>query len=269
MITSSLEALLRSSMDQFPAQSALFAVDLTTGEPFAAIRQDTQVVAASTIKVPILCCALQDVRDGWLNLDQRVPISPDDFRDDTEVFEAGYRSDSCSLWELLYWMIVSSDNTATNTVISLLGFDRINSYCAGLGLKQTLAQRKMLDWDAVAAGRDNYTSPVDQYRLYSMLYHGEILTEDLRKVAFDFLSRCRSFDCLQRYLPDPVTVLHKPGGLDYLSHDAGIFLMKKRPYYLGVFTWDGPSPEEDNRQRQLIGRLARMVYDFVKREELS
>ncbi len=267
MIFSSLEALLRGIMDEFPAQSALFAVDLTTGEPIAAIRQNTQVVSASTIKVPILCCALQDVQDGWLQLDQMVSISPDDFRDDTEVFEPGYRKNACSLWELLYWMIVSSDNTATNAVLSLLGYDHINSYCASLGLAHTLVQRNMLDWTAVAEGRNNYTSPADQYRLYAQLYHGEILTEELRAVAFDFLGRCRSFDGLQRYLPDPVTVLHKPGGLDHLNHDAGIFQMKHKPFFLGVFTWDGPALDGEPQQKRLIGRLSRMVYDFVKREE--
>ena len=142
---------------------------------------------------------------------------------------------------MLYWMIVSSDNTATNTVISLLGYDHVNQYCRAISLTQTSLQRKMLDFQAIAEGRNNYTSPADLYRVFSLLYHGEILNKPLREVAFDFLSRCRSTDALQRYIPDAVTVLHKPGGLDHLNHDVGIFLTDDRPYYLGIFTWDGPA----------------------------
>ena len=233
---------LEAVMDAFPAKSALYCVDLTTGSPIAAVRENTRVVSASTIKVPILCCALQDVMDGKLSLEQMLPISPENFCDDTEVFEPGYRRDGATLWEMLYWMIVSSDNTATNTVISLLGYDHVNRYCKTIGLSQTSLQRKMLDFQAIAEGRNNYTSPSDLYRVFSLLYRGEILNQPLRDV----------------------TVLHKPGGLDHLNHDAGIFLLKDRPYYLGIFTWDGPALDGQPQQNRLIGQLSRMVYDAMK-----
>lgn len=260
-----LEFLLRQTMGDFPAKSALLAVDLNSGIPIVSIDPEVQVVSASTIKVPILCCALQEVMDGKYRLDQVIEIDPEDFREDTKVFEPYYRQKDCTVWELLYWMTVSSDNTATNVVISTLGYDRINGYCAQLGLTQTSCQRKMLDWTAVDEGRNNYTSPMDQYRIYNLLYREEILNENLRAVAFDFLGRSRSFDGLQRYIPDPVSVLHKPGGLDHLNHDAGIFFLQNRPYFLGVFTWDGPAMDGQPQQLRLIGQLSRMVYDFMKR----
>ena len=259
-LTQRLEAV----MDAFPAKTALYCVDLTNGRPIAAIRENAQVVSASTIKLPMLCCALQDVMDGTYSLEQFVPICPGDYCDDTDVFEPTYRQDGASLWEMLYWMIVSSDNTATNAMISLLGFDHVNDYCQTMGLTQTSLQRKMLDFEAVAQGRNNYTSAMDLYRLFSKLYHGEILNPALRETALDFLSRCRHMDALQRYLPDPVVVAHKPGGLDHLNHDAGIFLLKDRPFYLGIFTWDGPALDGQPEQNQFIGKLSRMIYDAVK-----
>lgn len=259
---------LEGEIQAFPAKTALYWVDLTTGTPLAAMAEHTRVVSASTIKVPILCCALQAVMEGRLRLEQFVPICPGDFCDDTEVFEPTYRQDGASLWEMLYWMIVSSDNTATNAVISLLGYDPVNDYCRAMGLSQTTLQRKMLDFEAIAQGRNNYTSAADLYRLFSALYHGEILNSPLRQTALDFLCRCRHTDGLQRYIPDPVTVAHKPGGLDHLNHDAGIFLMENRPFYLGIFTWDGPALDGQPQQNRFIGRLARMIYDAVKGETL-
>lgn len=259
-----LQQQLKEVMDAFPAKSALYCVDLTTGKPIADIGADTKVVSASTIKVMILCCALQDVMEGKLSLDQFLPLTADNFCDDTRVFVPEYRTDGATLWEHLYWMIVSSDNTATNTVISLLGYDHINAYCRSIGLTESEVQRKMLDFAAIEEGRNNYTSPRDQYRIYKMLYHGEILNEGLRAVATDFLSRNRNFGGLLRYIPYPVEVWRKAGGLDYLDHDVGIFLLKNNPYYLGIFTWDGPALDGEDHQQKLIGQLSRMVYDYMK-----
>ena len=262
-----MESLIRRLEEEigaFPAKTALYCVDLTSGRPLIAMGENTRVVSASTIKLPILCCALQDVMEGKYSLEQFVPICPGDYCDDTDVFEPTYRQDGASLWEMLYWMMVSSDNTATNAMISLLGFDHVNDYCQTMGLTQTSLQRKMLDFEAIAQGRNNYTSPKDLYRLFAALYHGEILNQPLRETALDFLSRCRHMDALQRYLSDPVVVAHKPGGLDHLNHDAGIFLLKDRPFYLGIFTWDGPALDGQPQQNQFIGKLSRMIYDAVK-----
>ena len=260
MVHTKLENRLKAILDDFPAKVSLYCVDMTSGEVLAAIGEETQVVSASTIKVAVLLCALQKVADGALDLAQFVPLGR--FCDDTQVFEAEYRQDGASLWEMLYWMIVSSDNTATNAVLELLTFDAINAYCSSLGLTATKAQRFMLDFAAASEGRQNYTSARDQFRLYELLYHGKILTPELRAAAFDFLGRVRHMGGLQRYIPYPVTVYHKPGGLDGLNHDAGIFCTEK-PYYLGIFTWDGPAMDGEPEQNRLIGKLSRLTYDYV------
>lgn len=258
-----LDAWLRQEIAAFPCRTSLLMTDLATGETLHALEPEARVVSASTIKVPILLCALEQVRRGERRLEEMLPVPPETILEDTEVFERGVAA--YSLWELLYWMIVESDNTATNTVIDALGYDAINSYAwEVLGLKDTLCRRKMLDWAAIEAGRNNYTSAADQGRMYSLLFHGRILDEALRETALDMLRRQRSTDLFLRYIPENVTVAHKTGGLDYVCHDAGIFYVPRRPFYLGIFTWDGPSPEGDKRQKMFLGRLTKAIYDTYK-----
>ena len=259
-----LQRKLQSIMEAFPARSALYCVDLAAGEPLAALNEQTQVVSASTIKLAILLYALDRVGAGKLSLEQFVPIAAEDYCGDTRVFEPEYRRDGASLGEMLHWMMSLSDNTATNALITLLGFEPINDYIVSLGLKKTALQRKMLDFQAVAWGRNNYTSLEDQYRMYEGLYRGTLLPPGLRNWAMELLGRCRCFTGLQRYLSDPVPVLHKSGSLDHLNHDAGIFLLPNRPYFLGIFTWDGPALDGEPQQERLIGRLSRVVYDYMK-----
>ena len=258
-----LDAWLRGEIAAFPCRTSLLMTDLATGEALHALEPEARVVSASTIKVPILLCALEQVRRGERRLEEMLPVPPETILEDTEVFERGVAA--YSLWELLYWMIVESDNTATNTVIDALGYDAINSYAQEvLGLKDTLCRRKMLDWAAIEAGRNNYTSAADQGRMYSLLFHGRILDEALRETAVDMLRRQRSTDLFLRYIPENVTVAHKTGGLDYVCHDAGIFYVPHRPFYLGIFTWDGPSPEGDKGQKMFLGRLTKAIYDTYK-----
>ena len=255
-----LDAFLRAEIAAFPCKTSLLCADVDTGRVLHAFDPEVRVVSASTIKVPILLTALEQVRLGSLSLDQMVPVPQAEILEDTQVFERGVAA--YSLWELLYWMIVESDNTATNVVIGLLGYDRINEYAAAvLGSKDTVCQRKMLDWAAIEAGRNNYTSAADQCEMYRRLCLGQLLTPQLTETALDMLRRQRSMDLFLRYIPEDVLLYHKTGGLDYLDHDAGVFCLPSRRSYLGIFTWDGPSPEGDKRQKMFIGRLAKAIYD--------
>lgn len=263
MTQEALDIWLSAEIGAFPCKTALLMTDLDSGAVCHSIHAKEQVVSASTIKVPILLYALEQVRKGRLSLDQQIPVPAAEILEDTEVFERDVAA--YTLWELLYWMIVESDNTATNVLIGLLGYDGMNEYIHDtLGMHETDCQRRMLDWAAIRAGRNNYTSAADQERMYRQLYRGAVLTEGLRAVAMDFLSRQRCMDLFLRYIPDPITVAHKTGGLDYVAHDAGIFLLPQRRFYLGIFTWDGPSPETDKRQRMFIGHLAKKIYDAYR-----
>ena len=256
-----LDAWLREQIDAFSGKVSLLMTDLINGKHYHSFDPDTQVVSASTIKVPILLYALEQVRQKRLSLEQAVPVPAESILPDTEVFELGLPE--YSLWELLYWMIVESDNTATNLVLDLLNWDEMNAYFKDtLGLKHTVCQRKMLDWDAVAAGKNNYTSAADQERIYWALYRGTILTHDLQEKALDMLRRQRCNDSFLRYIPQPVVVAHKTGGLDHVNHDAGIFELFSHPFYLGIFTWDGPALDGQPDQKRFIGKLAKQIYEI-------
>ncbi|NLF35068.1 MAG: serine hydrolase [Clostridiales bacterium] len=263
MTKQALDSYLKNQIKTFPGKASVLLADVDTGEIHFAADPHHPVIAASIIKVPILLATLDQVKQKKLSLAQPIPVPPDQVLPDTQVFELG-QSDY-SLWELLYWMITVSDNTATNILLDLLGMDLINDYCANtLELPHTRVTRKMLNWTAVEAGCNNYTSAYDQYRLYCQLCHGRLFPRQLTKVALDILARQRHSDQFLRYIPRTVSVAHKTGTLDGISHDAGVFFLPHMRCYLGVFTWDGPGTERNPIQKQFVGRLARAVYNTYK-----
>ena len=162
------------------------------------------------------------------------------------------------------WMIVLSDNTATNVLIGLLGAECINAAACSVGTKNTVLERKMLDWDAVSAGRNNYTSAEDLLRVFRALYDETVLTPELCALARSILRRQRDTRMLTRYIWQDVPCAHKTGGLDRLSHDAGVFELPGRPYFIAVLIWDAPDIDGDE---PLAGRVSKLVFDYYSQED--
>jgi len=77
--------------------------------------------------------------------------------------------------ELLTLMIIVSDNTATNELISLVEFEKINECGKDLGLKKTVLNRYMMDEIAVEKGTDNYTCASDVVKCLREIYEGNLL----------------------------------------------------------------------------------------------
>ena len=258
-----LDTLLRQEADAFSGQCAYLVADAREPAPLHARLENEVFPAASTIKTPILLAALEQVRQGRLTLKDHLPVPQSSILPDTQVFDRG--QSEYTLEELLYWMVTLSDNTATNVILDTLGLDAVNEYCAvNLGLSGTVCQRKMLDFAAAGAGKDNLTTAADQRKLFCLLHSRAILNPDLRRVALSILSRQRHQDTLLRYIPDEVVFAHKTGGLDGVAHDCELFLSLKRPLFVGVFTWNGPSPDGDPGQRKFIGRLGKAIFDYYK-----
>lgn len=151
-----------------------------------------------------------------------------------------------------------SDNTATNMLISLLGFTEINGICEEYGLRQTLLARKMLDFEAAKQGRDNYTSAADMARLFFGLSDsGAELYADR---ALEILRRTENGG-FRKYIWQDVDIAHKTGGLSGLSHDAGLWYVGEKHYYLGVLIRESSNEEGD---LHCIGKIAKLIYQYQR-----
>ncbi|QHQ61344.1 serine hydrolase [Anaerocolumna sedimenticola] len=254
-----LQKAVEEEIKEAQAKISLYIKNLKTGEVLFQHKEDLSVVSASIIKVPIMVAALEEIQKGVLSKDTLVTVPKSTILEDSEVFEYGERQ--YTLDELLVWMIINSDNTATNSLIDLLTMDKINQTCRQLNLKVTKLERKMLDFDAVKLGYNNYTSAMDMCLIYKALYDKSILTSDLCDYAVSILLRQRHKQNSMRYITDEVKIAHKTGSLDFLNHDAGIFYLKENDYYFGAFVWDAP---DDVYGMKWIGRVSKMVYEYYR-----
>lgn len=215
--------------------------------------------SASTIKNLIMVEAFRQIEEGKFGLEEKVTVTADNRVDFSIISELDY--EEYSLLDLIIWMIIISDNTATNVLIDLLGYERINEMAEILGCKNTLLQRKMMDFQAAQAGRENLTTVADMAKIMEEIYRQSILQKESCQLMMDILKRQRYKDRLLRYIVNDESLASKTGELDGISHDIGIFFLDKVDYLIGVFVkHDG----EENKGKKVIGRISQLVYNHYR-----
>ncbi len=255
MLTNRINDIIKNSS----ADIAVLVKDLKEDKVIFGYNEDKKYVSASIIKVPIMIEALSRVHSGEINLEDKFNISDDNKVDFSVITEQDLKE--CTFEELIEWMIISSDNTATNVLIDILGLENINDRIKKLNMKNTLLERKMMDFKAIEYGRNNYTSLNDMLRVIEGIYRGHLISSEMSAKAIDILKNQRDNSMLKRYIRDNVTVAKKGGELDNLNNDIGIFYTKNRDYFIGVFAHD---VKKNKDAYEIIGKISKEVYDYYK-----
>lgn len=202
-------------------------------EPY--IYQSEPMRSASMIKVFLLADAMEKIRDGQLSLDTSLTLHSSDKVGGAGIL-CGYASGTVlSLDTVLRLMITESDNTATNLIIDLLGMDDINAYIQRNGYYDTTLARKMMDFAAVNAGRENYTSVTDLGNIFHRIYNHECVGYEQDEIMLSYLKGQTDTECFPSALPEAV-IAHKTGELGGLYDDGGIVYLNDRAIILVIMT---------------------------------
>ena len=250
---------LQAIVDDYEGVAGLHIVDLTSGDRFA-VRDDLQFPQASAIKVPVLLELFRRAESEPGLLNKRVEMT-----DEIRTLGSGvlrYLTDggsSLSLHDHAIYMILYSDNTATNVLIDELGMDAINELSASLGADKTLLQRKMIRPDQSAIGNENLSTPKDAAAIMERIASCDLPMSD------DACGRVR--EILELYkdgpirtpVPDEVPIAFKPGGITGVSTVWGLVDVPDRPYVIVVMSNYGGNGGE------VIEAVSRLSYDYFSR----
>lgn len=238
-------------------QVSVVVKDLTTKDWVIKLNENKVYPTASTIKIPIMLEVLRNVELGNLSLNQNVEIKEEDRVAFSIISELGVKE--YSILDLITLMIIISDNTATNVLIDLVGYDSINNLMEKFHFENTKLQRKMMDFEAIKKGYRNTTTPMEMAIILENVCNNKMLREESSKLALDIMKRQLHKDCIPRYLPDNTSIAHKTGELGGLNHDIGIVYLEETSYLIGVFTENAKDNLENKR---LIGSISKLVYEY-------
>lgn len=241
-------------------RAAVYLEDIEAGEVFT-VNPERVFPAASTIKVLILAALYAAAEAGIFSLDEEVAIASGNRVSGSGVLCELSPSLKLTVRDLATLMIIQSDNTATNQLIDLVGMECVNGLGRALGLKHTVLQRKMMDFAAARAGRDNLTSAGDLGRLLRLLHQGRVVSPAASAAMLATLKRQQIRDKLPALLPETAVIAHKTGDLPGLEHDAGIFYLPGKTYVLVVLT-DSLTKNADGVE--CIARISHAVYRALR-----
>ena len=244
-----------------PYKMHVIVEDYKTGSKLISTRANEVFSSASVIKVPILIAILHHLQHNSEDLQQVISISQENVVDFSVLTEQ--QQCSATLYELLLWMIITRDNTATNECIDFLGMDGLNAFFKEIGLNNTVVQRKMMDFTRQQQGYDNETTAEDMCLVFKYIYEGTLLNAQWNEIALDILCRQRCHESLKRYMVDDIKIAHKTGGLDTVDHDVGIVFTDKGDYFIGVFITEVSDHEQ---AKQMIGMISKIVYEQITKK---
>ncbi len=175
--------------------------------------------AASIIKIPLLL--------AWNHLERQGALHRSEICDldgEPQVFGAGFAWQMAGrklpFQDVLLMMIATSDNLCTNLIIQHIGLERAARVIKeDLGLKNTILQRKLMDYEARSRGLDNWISPQDCIKFYRLF---EELTDPEKAWIEPMLLANQDDALLKRNIPrDSLDFYHKTGSVNGVLHDWG------------------------------------------------
>ena len=237
---SALDKKFREELENKSGDWSLYLYRLDTDEEIA-INADQPMVSASLIKLYIAGCYLERVKKGKL--------------DDNYDYQ-------------LFKMLSESDNGATNTLIDVLGMDRINRFMKKHHFKAGKLNRKML----VQNGTENYTSSADCGKVLREVYNWDYVNPDssARVMRALWAQIPRNRQKIPAGVPSDIETANKTGELYThdqngtgitVQNDAAVIFAPGHPYILVVMT-AVPGGGEGQLHREIAG-LSAQVYEAI------
>lgn len=237
--------------------------DLASGETFLRL-PDTVFPQASSIKLTILLELMRQAQEGKLSLEEKHTLRRSEMTvGDTEpiLTMLGDGTVTLSLHDLAIFMVVLSDNTATNILIDRLSMDNINDGLTRLGLKETKLRRHMIDLEAARKGNENVSTPREMLTLIEKVHAGQALDAAHTKEYFDLLRLPKESE-FHKALPEDVSIADRPGSLEGVRCDTGLIEIPGHPFIMSITTTYDAS---DNEGERAVEDVARLAYDYFNR----
>ena len=246
---------------------------LETGEEIA-IDADRQMETMSTIKIPLMIEAFEQIKAGKFKLTDKYTFVEKDSQPGTGTIQRLDYGAVMTVKDLLTMMIIVSDNTATEVLYRMVGGpDAVNARMEALGLKTTRAMNVPSKWfPALRAAptteqfyRDGkspfgFSTPREMGRLLEMMERGTLVD----KPSSDLMLRIMRGQLYRTRIPRYVTgytIPHKTGDfLPYVGDDVGVLEAPGKTIILTVFTGNhfGSGEVLENA----IGLVSKEVADY-------
>ena len=255
------------------------AVLLETGELVSLNPQD-HFPMQSVYKLPIGMTVLRQVDAGKIKLEQKVRVTKNDFISPAQhspIRDKNPNGVELSVRELMEWMLLESDGTASDVLMRLAGGpEAVQAYLSELKINDmiVLNTEKELGQDQTLQYR-NWATPEAAVALLRALHERQGLSETSQSLLLKLMTESTpGAKRLKGLLPAGTVVAHKTGtsgtvnGVTAATNDIGIVTLsngaakgaaEERHLAIAIFVSD--SPADAVTREGVIAKVARAVWD--------
>lgn len=205
--------------------------------------QDEKYETASTIKTFILACLFDEVEKGNKSLEDLVEYKAEHVVDGSGVLAALEPGAVLRVKDAAVFMIIVSDNIATNMMIDYLGLDTINRCIEKLGCKDTILYNP-IHFDRYR--QLGTSTPKDYGSVFTRLAKGELISEKADGAMLQILKKQHYNSMITKDFPPfymdsdntdeiLISVASKSGSMDACRNDGGIVFTPYGPYVIVMF----------------------------------
>ena len=234
----------------FDGSVNIYAKNLKTGRTYD-LGGGARVNTASTIKLPILIAVFTAVHDGRAKWTDTSELTAANKVAGSGVLQEMSEGTKIPLRDLIRYMMLLSDNTATNLVLDHVTGNDVNATMSKLGIVETRSLRKILKGSSPEgvsdAGRNpanaqfgiGVATPREMVDLLERLYRGELVSKDASAEMLGIMKKQIWRDGIpRRFDAAGIEVADKPGALEHLRSDVGIVYAQAAPVAIAI-TCDG------------------------------
>lgn len=245
----SLRKQLETRFNEVDAPKSFYFEYLPSGTSVR-IGENTELIAASLIKVPLTMNLYKAVELGKINLDKTVTITESEIDGGFgDLWEKGAGT-KITLREAARLALSESDNTAMHVI-----FD------ATVGLLPSDQESlNNLDIDQNIENGQAVINAKSYASILKSLYLSSYLQRQSSEEILSYLSKSTATNRLTAKLPSDTTVAHKIGvyNSDWSESDCGIIYAPKRPYMVCIMVG-----LPDDQANKFIADTSKLIYDYV------
>lgn len=252
-----IEAKLMKLMSQYKMiEPSVFVWDYDTGK-YVDINASKLYSTASIIKIPVLINLFKSIEANQLTIYDEMTLAPYYKAEGSGELQFKKSYEKYTIDQLARRMIVISDNSATNMLISAVGgMPDVNSGIRNWGLKQT----RLNNWLPDLMGT-NYSTARDLAKMLYNIDNPGFLNINSREYIIDYMSHVENNRLIQAGLDSNALFIHKTGDIGKMLGDAGIVFAPNGKKYICVILANRPYNSPFGKD--FIQKASKIIYEHV------
>lgn len=232
------------------------------------INSNRQFAAKSIIKIPIMAAVFAAYEDQQLSFSDLVTLKQEDMVGGSGVLQHLSPGIQLPVYDLVTLMIIQSDNTATNILVDMIGFNRVQEIMEQIGMEKSCFRKKLMIYPA-KENVENFITARDIATLLKKLAAGNILSGYSCERMINILKKQQILNGLPAYLPasdsevigvTPKWELANKTGWDVgHQHDVGILYVGEKCFTIVALS----EKVQSNVALETLAKIGREVYHYI------